>query len=341
SYSNEKNRTSTLPSSGTSDAYTYNPANELTGVVPSSGSFSSYVDDGNGLLQGETTASTTTNYTWSVQPSLPLMLSDGTDYYIYGPDDNPIEQVAVSGGTTSYLLADELGSIRAITNSSGTTTGTFSYDAWGNETGSTGSATTPFGFAGEYLDSASGLYYMRARWYDPVTGSFTSDDPAVSTTLQPFGYAANNPVNSTDPSGKCVAPAGYGCGYVVVDPSGGVAPTSVYEDAFNLVGEPLVNLLQSYDHLGYYETLIVDAESAGCPQAADGQCYGPLWSGPFGLGQLDLDNRNTWLSGQQWTLNPWLQIWAMRQYIAVVYGNAQEAWTKRESRCGSTLGCWY
>jgi RHS repeat-associated protein len=201
SYSNEGNRTATLPSSGTSDSYTYNMANELTGVVPSSGSFTSYVYDGSGLLQSETTGSTTTNYTWNVQSSLPLLLSDGTNYYIYGPGNNPIEQIAVSGGATSYLLADELGSIRAITNSSGTTTGTFTYDAWGNETGSTGSATSPFGFAGEYLDSASGFYYLRARWYDPVTGEFTSMDQLVAQTHQPEQYAGNNPTNHGDASG--------------------------------------------------------------------------------------------------------------------------------------------
>jgi RHS repeat-associated protein len=201
SYSNEGNRIATMPSSGTSDSYTYNMANELTGVVPSSGSFTSYVYDGNGLLQSETTASTT-NYTWNVQGSLPLLLSDGTNYYIYGPGDNPIEQIAVSGGATSYLLADELGSVRAITNSSGTTTATFTYDAWGNETGSTGSATTPFGFAGQYLDSASGFYYLRARWYDAVTGAFVSVDPEAAATESPYGYADNNPLDDVDPLGK-------------------------------------------------------------------------------------------------------------------------------------------
>ncbi len=157
--------------------------------------------NGNGLLQSETTGATTTNYTWNVETSLPLLLSDGTNYYIYGPGNNPIEQIAVSGGATSYLLADELGSIRAITNASRTTTGTFTYDAWGNETGSTGSATTPFGFAGEYLDSASGFYYLRARWYDASTGEFMSLDPKVATTLEPYQYVGNDPLNGSDPSG--------------------------------------------------------------------------------------------------------------------------------------------
>jgi RHS repeat-associated protein len=139
------------------------------------------------------------------------LLSDGTNDYIYGPDDYPVEQIAVASGTTSYLLADEVGSIRVITNSSGNTTETFTYDAWGNKTGSTGSATSPFGFAGQYLDSASGSYYMRARWYDPATGQFSTVDPQVASTLAPYEYAANEPLGKSDPSGALTCTTQASC----------------------------------------------------------------------------------------------------------------------------------
>ncbi len=201
SYSNEGNRTATTPSSGTTYAFGWTEANQMKSATPSVGNATSYVYDGNSLLQSETTASTTTDFTWNVQPSLPLMLSDGTNYYIYGTGTDPIEQIAVSGGATSYLLSDQLGSTRAITNSSGTVTGSVTYDGWGNETGTSGSITTPFLYAGEYLDSPSGFYYLRARWYDPATGEFVSLDPQVNNTQAPYGYAGNDPVNSTDSSG--------------------------------------------------------------------------------------------------------------------------------------------
>ena len=139
-------------------------------------------------------------------------MDDGTNYYIYGPTGTtPVEQINVSSGAPSYLLSDQLGSVRAITNSSGTVTGTFSYDAWGNLTGSTGSATTPFGIAGAYLDPSNGLYYLRARWYDAGTGQFMSLDPQVATTLQPYSYVGNNPVNARDPDGTCVPGLGFLC----------------------------------------------------------------------------------------------------------------------------------
>ena len=43
---------------------------------------------------------------------------------------------------------------------------------------------------------------MRARWYDTQSGVFTSVDPAISSTNQPYSYANGDPVNNSDPSGK-------------------------------------------------------------------------------------------------------------------------------------------
>ena len=85
SYSNEGNRTATTPSSGTTYGYSYDEANNLKGVTPSPGTATSYVYDGNGLLQSETTGTSTTNYAWNVNSSVPLLLEDATNYYVYGP----------------------------------------------------------------------------------------------------------------------------------------------------------------------------------------------------------------------------------------------------------------
>jgi RHS repeat-associated protein len=63
--------------------------------------------------------------------------------------------------------------------------------------------TNPFMFAGQYFDSDSGLYYLRARYYDPSTGQFLSRDPLVDLTREPYGYVHDNPLNFTDPSGLC------------------------------------------------------------------------------------------------------------------------------------------
>jgi RHS repeat-associated protein len=61
---------------------------------------------------------------------------------------------------------------------------------------------TPYGFTGEWGDG--GLIYLRARYYLPQAGIFTARDsfPGVTTlpvTLQPYLYAAGNPLRYTDP----------------------------------------------------------------------------------------------------------------------------------------------
>ena len=58
-----------------------------------------------------------------------------------------------------------------------------------------------FLYDSQYLDTVSGLYYLRARWYDPATGQFISVDALVGITDQPYQYVGGDPVNLTDPTG--------------------------------------------------------------------------------------------------------------------------------------------
>jgi len=89
------------------------------------------------------------------------------------------------------------------TDTSGTSQATYAFDAFGNLSGNPGSVVNPFRFAGEYIDSESGLYYLRARYYDPTTGQFVSRDSMLASTREPYAYAHNDPLDVTDPSGLC------------------------------------------------------------------------------------------------------------------------------------------
>jgi len=95
-----------------------------------------------------------------------------------------------------------------IGTSGASVSGTRSLNAFGAaRAGATGSlATSAIGFAGQYLEAATGLYDMRARDYDPASGRFTANDPVAVPTGMPYvagySYAYNNPLTGADASGK-------------------------------------------------------------------------------------------------------------------------------------------
>src|ERR1044072_4153152 len=78
---------------------------------------------------------------------------------------------------------------------------TSTYDAFGKQTNRTGTATTNLRYAGQYGNDESGLYWMRARYYDPSTAQFMTRDPIDLITRSAYAYVNNNPLNATDPSG--------------------------------------------------------------------------------------------------------------------------------------------
>jgi RHS repeat-associated protein len=135
--------------------------------------------------------------TWA--GGLPLLLQDRVASYIYGPGGQILEQV--QGTNAYYYHADQLGSVRALTDQSKAVVATYTYDAYGQHTASTGSAPNPFRYAGQYRDAESGLYYLRARYYDPATQQFLTRDPLVAATEQAYAYAGGSPLNGGDPGG--------------------------------------------------------------------------------------------------------------------------------------------
>ncbi len=112
-----------------------------------------------------------------------------------------VEQINNTTGTVLYLHHDQAGSTRLITSGTGKNEGAYTFDAYGNQTGHTGTATTPLGYDGQYTSTDTGLIYLRARTYDPATAQFLSVDPAAALTRAPYNYATDNPLNHGDPTG--------------------------------------------------------------------------------------------------------------------------------------------
>jgi RHS repeat-associated protein len=197
-------RTKTKPAIGPATTYGYDQAGNLISVErPKEGETSeikdTYAYNGEGLRVSQTISGTTSYLAWDMAEELPLILSDGTNSYIYGPDGLPVEQIS-SGGTVTYLHHDQQGSTRLLTGSAGTLTGKCTYSAYGTPT-CEGTTTTPLGYDGQYTSSDTGLIYMRARVYDPGTAQFLTVDPLKALTGEPYSYGGDNPVNYGDPTG--------------------------------------------------------------------------------------------------------------------------------------------
>jgi RHS repeat-associated protein len=84
---------------------------------------------------------------------------------------------------------------------------TYDYDAFGNKISSTGTTPNIYLYRAEQYDSDLGLYYLRARYYNPLTGRFLSrdpedGDPTDPASLHKYLYANGDPINGLDPSGR-------------------------------------------------------------------------------------------------------------------------------------------
>ena len=97
---------------------------------------------------------------------------------------------------------DQVTSTTAVTGHNGGTTQSVKYAAFGAVQSSTGSSPNRLKYTGRE-DDGSGLYYYRARYYDPAIGRFVSEDPLgfASGDVNFYQYTGSNPINANDPSG--------------------------------------------------------------------------------------------------------------------------------------------
>src|SRR3989454_3521505 len=129
--------------------------------------------------------------------------SSGTVVARYSQDlaiDEPLAMLR--SATTSYYNADGLGSVTSLSNAAGSLAQTYTFDSFGKQTASSGSLTNPFQYTARESDTETGLYYYRARYYDPNAGRFVSEDPVRYLGGPNFyAYAEDNSVNLADPRG--------------------------------------------------------------------------------------------------------------------------------------------
>ncbi len=189
-----------------SATYSWDALNRLTSVVSGTQTIT-FTYNGDGVRTGKSVNGSMTAYVQDIGQGTPYVLVEsvggvGTNY-VYGRD---LIAMITSGGTQSYSHHDALGSARHLSNDNGQVTGGYWYDAFGAPRSRLGNSPTEFTFTGEQVDFESGLQFLRARYYDPLTGRFLSRDPMSGAemnpqTLNPYVYVENRSPNLVDPGG--------------------------------------------------------------------------------------------------------------------------------------------
>ncbi len=122
-------------------------------------------------------------------------------FYTHGPGVD--EHLAMErGGQIYYYYADGLGSISTITDAVQHVVQAYEYDSYGMVTPHANFRNS-YAYTGREWDKETGLYYYRARYYDPMEGRFISKDPIsfAGGDINLYGYVQQNQINMTDPLG--------------------------------------------------------------------------------------------------------------------------------------------
>ena len=205
------------------------------------GSSSTFKYGADGLRRQKTTNGTTTDYAYDATMMVREGVASGGTLstvkatYLIGPRgpeyrrDDTATELDGQGRTVTkarWYVYDGLGSVVGEVDPLGNLTSSPKYDVYGAVRANSGTATTKQGFVGglgHLSEAETGLVYMRARYMDPSTGRFESEDPSLQGKNW-FVYCGNNPITQADESGRS------------------------FEDAFSLLGfsfstQQLLNLL--------------------------------------------------------------------------------------------------
>ena len=192
-------------------AYRYDSLNHLTNVNNGQSIIITYDGDGNRVSKKVGSGTTTYYLVDSANPSGYAQVLEEyqganlSRVYNYGLA--LISQRQATSGTVSYFGTDGHGSARFLMDVNGNVTDTYTFDAYGLLISSTGNSTpNNYLYCGQQWDGDFGMYYLRARYYQPNTGRFWSMDTYDGNSEDPLSlhkylYCEADPVNGVDPSG--------------------------------------------------------------------------------------------------------------------------------------------
>ncbi|HEV2225634.1 MAG TPA: RHS repeat-associated core domain-containing protein, partial [Nitrososphaerales archaeon] len=189
--------------------FSYDYENRLTKVVQSSTTVQTNSYDGGGNRIKQVAGSNTFTYSYQglnilYEKNVTGGTTTVTKHFFAGS----LQVAKMVGSTAYYLHQDALGSTRLVATSTVTIKFSSNYVPYGNNYAVSGKEV--FMYTGKPQDSATGLYYFGARYYDPTTGRFVTQDSYAGHMNDPMSlnryiYARDNPERYVDPTGQMYA----------------------------------------------------------------------------------------------------------------------------------------
>lgn len=183
-----------------SRTYVWDDRDRLIQIKSGSTIIASFSYDALGRRIAKTEGGTTTNYLYDGLDAVQETQGTTVNPILTGGGiDQRYARNETSGRT--YFLTDQLGSTRLLTDTSGAVVQRYDYDPYGVTTQTSAGITNPYQYTGREKDQ-SGLYYYRARYYQPGWARFISEDPIqLAAGPNSYMYVRGKPLSSVDPLG--------------------------------------------------------------------------------------------------------------------------------------------
>jgi RHS repeat-associated protein len=195
---------------GFDQTYGWNDLGQLVSVTPAGQGSVTYDYDGFGRRVRSVNNATgvVTLYLYDGDNLFAEVDQDGNAIRRYthnpGVDDPQAVTLRLGDGTmkTYYYMTDLSGNVTGLADGSGQVVNRYRYSPFGTAESTSEQVSNPLRFKARELDAYTGLYYNRARWYDPDLGRFISEDPiGLAGGINTYAFAGNDPINNDDPSG--------------------------------------------------------------------------------------------------------------------------------------------